>query len=115
MARWNGWFTPPRTSTASQLPKMQHSTGTFPTDTDGISARPPVTVCSSPPTNGKVHAFPIGSRRGSAHDASLASSALHAQRPGSTIVPLSGEPVPIRLGGRYLVRNNRVRADREGS
>jgi hypothetical protein len=28
---------------------------------------------------------------------------------------LSGEPVPIRLGGRYLVRNDRVRADREGS
>jgi hypothetical protein len=40
---------------------------------------------------------------------------VHAQRPGSTIAPLSGEPVPIRLGGRYLVRNDRVRADREGS
>jgi hypothetical protein len=40
---------------------------------------------------------------------------VHAQRPGSTIAPLSGEPVPIRLGGRYLVRNNRVRAYGEGS
>ena len=40
---------------------------------------------------------------------------VHAQRPGSTLAPLSGEPVPIRLGGRYLVRNDRVRADREGS
>jgi hypothetical protein len=40
---------------------------------------------------------------------------VHAQRHGSTIAPLSGEPVPIRLGGRYLVRNDRVRADREGS
>ena len=40
---------------------------------------------------------------------------VHAQRPGSTIAPLSGEPVPIRLGGRYLVRNDRVRANREGS
>ena len=40
---------------------------------------------------------------------------VHAQRPGSTIAPLSGEPVPIRLGGRYLVRNDRVRAHREGS
>ena len=40
---------------------------------------------------------------------------VHAQRPGSTIAPLSGEPLPIRLGGRYLVRNDRVRADREGS
>jgi hypothetical protein len=28
---------------------------------------------------------------------------------------LSGEPVPIRLGGRYLVRNDRVHTDREGS
>jgi len=28
---------------------------------------------------------------------------------------LSGEPVPIRLGGRYLVRNDRVRAERERS
>jgi hypothetical protein len=36
-------------------------------------------------------------------------------RPDSTIAPLSGEPVPIRLGGRYLVRNDRVRANREGS
>jgi hypothetical protein len=40
---------------------------------------------------------------------------VHAQRPGSTIAPLSGEPVPIRLGGRYLVRNDRIRSDREGS
>ena len=40
---------------------------------------------------------------------------VHAQRPGSTIAPLSGEPVPIRLGGRYLVSNDRVRADRKGS
>ncbi len=40
---------------------------------------------------------------------------IHAQRPGSTIAPLSGEPVPTRFGGRYLVRNDRVRADREGS
>lgn len=40
---------------------------------------------------------------------------IHAQRPGSAIAPLSGEPVPVRFGGRYLVRNDRVRADREGS
>ena len=40
---------------------------------------------------------------------------VHAQRAGSTIAPLSGEPVPIRLGGRYLVRNDRVRANRNGS
>ena len=35
---------------------------------------------------------------------------VHAQRPGSAIARLSGEPVPIRLGGRYLVRNDRIRA-----
>lgn len=40
---------------------------------------------------------------------------VHAQRPGLATAPLSGEPVPVRLGGRYLVRNDRVRADREGS
>jgi hypothetical protein len=28
---------------------------------------------------------------------------------------LSGEPVPIRLDGRYLVRNDRIRAGRQGS
>jgi hypothetical protein len=39
---------------------------------------------------------------------------VHAQRPGSTLAPLSGEPVPIRLGGRYLVRNDRVRTNRKG-
>jgi hypothetical protein len=43
------------------------------------------------------------------------STGHRTQRPGSTIAPLSGEPVPIRLGGRYLVRNDRVRADRHGS
>jgi hypothetical protein len=33
---------------------------------------------------------------------------LHAQRPGSPAAPLSGDPVPVRLDGRYLVRNDRV-------
>ena len=40
---------------------------------------------------------------------------IHAQRPGSTTAPLSGEPVPIRLGGRYLVRNDRVYSHPHGS
>lgn len=40
---------------------------------------------------------------------------IHAQRPGSAIAPLSGEPMPIRFDGRYLVRNDQVRADREAS
>jgi hypothetical protein len=40
---------------------------------------------------------------------------VHAQRPGATTAPLSGEPVPIRLDGRYLVRNDRIRAGRQGS
>jgi hypothetical protein len=38
---------------------------------------------------------------------------VHAQRPGSTTAPLSGDPVPVRLGGRYLVRNDRIPAGRE--
>lgn len=33
---------------------------------------------------------------------------VHAQRPGSVAEPLGGEPVAIRLDGRYLVRNDRV-------
>ncbi len=33
---------------------------------------------------------------------------IHAQRPGSSAEPMSGEPLPIRLDGRYLVRNARV-------
>ena len=33
---------------------------------------------------------------------------IHAQRPGSPTAPLGGDPVPIRLDGQYLVRNDRV-------
>src|SRR5687768_9267261 len=44
----------PRTSTAPHLPEIQHSTGTFLTDIDGIPARPPA---RDRQTNGKVHAF----------------------------------------------------------
>ena len=33
---------------------------------------------------------------------------VHAQRPGTAAEPLGGEPVPIRLDGEYLVRNDRV-------
>ena len=36
---------------------------------------------------------------------------IHAQRAGTPDAPLSGEPLQIRLGGRYLVRNDRVIAD----
>ena len=36
---------------------------------------------------------------------------VHAQRPGSPVAPLSGEPIPMRLSGRYLVRNDRVHPD----
>ena len=32
---------------------------------------------------------------------------IHAQRPGTTEAPFSGAPLPIRINGRYLVRNNR--------
>jgi Peptidase family M23 len=39
---------------------------------------------------------------------------IHAQLPGTLIAPYSGAPIPIRIEGRYLVRNDRfvVRADR---
>ena len=40
---------------------------------------------------------------------------VHAQRPGSTSAPLSGDPVPVRFGGRYLVRNDRIATGREPS
>ncbi len=33
---------------------------------------------------------------------------IHAQRRGSAEHPLSGEPLPMRLGGRWLVRGDRV-------
>jgi Peptidase family M23 len=38
---------------------------------------------------------------------------VHVQRPGATTAPLSGDPVPVRLGGRYLVRNDRIPTGRE--
>jgi hypothetical protein len=34
---------------------------------------------------------------------------VHAQRPGRGILPLSGEPLAMRFGGRWYVRNDRVR------
>jgi murein DD-endopeptidase MepM/ murein hydrolase activator NlpD len=33
---------------------------------------------------------------------------IHAQTPGTADEPLSGEPLPMRLDGRWLVRNQRV-------
>jgi Peptidase family M23 len=33
---------------------------------------------------------------------------LHAQRPGTSAEPFSGDPLPIRFKGRFLVRNDRV-------
>jgi Peptidase family M23 len=33
---------------------------------------------------------------------------VHAQARGTLIEPLSGNPLPMRFGGRYLVRNDRV-------
>jgi len=34
---------------------------------------------------------------------------IHAQRPGTRTAPLSGDPLPIRIGGHYLVRGDRIR------
>lgn len=36
---------------------------------------------------------------------------IHAQRPGTAEAPLSGDPMPIRFGSRYPVRNARIKAD----
>jgi Peptidase family M23 len=33
---------------------------------------------------------------------------IHAQRPGTATAPFSGEPVPMRIDGRYLVRGDRL-------
>lgn len=33
---------------------------------------------------------------------------IHAQQPGTAVAPLGGEPRAIRLGGRFLARNDRV-------
>jgi murein DD-endopeptidase MepM/ murein hydrolase activator NlpD len=35
---------------------------------------------------------------------------IHAQRPAANDAFLSGDPLPLRLDGRFLVRNDRVRA-----
>lgn len=37
---------------------------------------------------------------------------VHAQRPGPPGAPMGGDPLPMRLGGRYLVRGDRVRVPR---
>ncbi|MGB3519635.1 MAG: peptidoglycan DD-metalloendopeptidase family protein [Elainellaceae cyanobacterium] len=33
---------------------------------------------------------------------------IHAQRPGSLAMPLSGDPLPVRFNGRFLIRSDRV-------
>ena len=33
---------------------------------------------------------------------------IHAQRPGSATSPMGGEPLPMRFGGRFLVRGDRI-------
>jgi hypothetical protein len=33
---------------------------------------------------------------------------IHAQRPGTAAAPFSGIPVPVRIGGRYLVRGDQL-------
>lgn len=33
---------------------------------------------------------------------------IHAQRPGTISAPMSGDPLPMRFSGRYLVRGDRV-------
>jgi hypothetical protein len=33
---------------------------------------------------------------------------IHAQRPGHLWDPFIGDPLPMRVDGRYLVRNDRI-------
>lgn len=33
---------------------------------------------------------------------------IHAQRPGSSVAPMSGDPLPINFDGRFLIRNDRI-------
>lgn len=33
---------------------------------------------------------------------------IHAQRPGTAVAPFSGQPVPMHINGRYLVRSDRL-------
>jgi murein DD-endopeptidase MepM/ murein hydrolase activator NlpD len=35
---------------------------------------------------------------------------IHAQLPGTASAPFSGDPLPVRINGRFLVRNDRVSA-----
>ena len=37
---------------------------------------------------------------------------LHVQRPGPPGLPLGGDPVPARIGGRFLVRGDQLDGDR---
>lgn len=39
---------------------------------------------------------------------------VHAQLPGTADAPMSGQPVPMSFDGRFLVRGDRVTADRRG-
>ena len=40
---------------------------------------------------------------------------IHAQTPGTRDAPMSGEPVPMLFGGRYLARNSRVYTGSSGN
>jgi murein DD-endopeptidase MepM/ murein hydrolase activator NlpD len=33
---------------------------------------------------------------------------IHAQRPGSSVEPFSGDPLPMRFDGLFLIRGDRV-------
>lgn len=36
---------------------------------------------------------------------------IHAQRPGPPDMPFAGDPLPMRIAGRYLVRGDRIRRE----
>lgn len=48
---------------------------------------------------------------GNSGNSSMPHLHVHAQMPGEEGAPFSGRPLPIRIGGRYLVRGDRLRKD----
>jgi hypothetical protein len=35
---------------------------------------------------------------------------IHAQRPSTDAMPVGGAPLPVRIGGRHLARDDRIRS-----
>jgi hypothetical protein len=60
-------------------------------------------------TGERVHAGAVLGRVGNSGNTNEPHLHIHAQRPAMTGAFLSGDPLPMRLNGRFVVRNDRVR------